>query len=146
MTSKTPLHDQVKNGKRLLLRYHLFQKFGVGTGIRPIDIRNLGHFLERHGRLQLVIEQRHGFNRHTLGGYLAAEGRIAKEVCEAALEESATRGVPLGDEPAVERESYVYLLEAAAAGVTLGEDYPYPMIDHAEAREITLRRFEAAKA
>jgi deoxyribodipyrimidine photo-lyase len=36
-------------------------------------------------------------------------------------------------------------LETAAAGVTLGEDYPYPMIDHAEAREITLRRFEAAK-
>ena len=37
-------------------------------------------------------------------------------------------------------------LETAAAGVTLGEDYPYPMIDHAEAREVTLRRFEAAKA
>jgi deoxyribodipyrimidine photo-lyase len=37
-------------------------------------------------------------------------------------------------------------LEAAAAGVTLGENYPYPMIDHAEARDITLRRFEAAKA
>ena len=37
-------------------------------------------------------------------------------------------------------------LETAAAGVNLGEDYPYPMIDHAEAREITLRRFEAAKA
>ena len=36
-------------------------------------------------------------------------------------------------------------LETAAAGITLGEDYPYPMIDHAEAREITLRRFEAAK-
>ena len=37
-------------------------------------------------------------------------------------------------------------LETAAAGVTLGEDYPYPMIDHAEAREVTLRRFNAAKA
>jgi deoxyribodipyrimidine photo-lyase len=43
-------------------------------------------------------------------------------------------------------DPWEHLLEAAAAGVTLGEDYPYPMIDHAEAREITLRRFEAAKA
>ena len=37
-------------------------------------------------------------------------------------------------------------LETAAAGVTLGRDYPYPLADHAEAREITLRRFGAAKA
>jgi len=37
-------------------------------------------------------------------------------------------------------------LETAAAGVVLGRDYPYPMVDHAEAREITLRRFAAAKA
>lgn len=36
-------------------------------------------------------------------------------------------------------------LEAAAAGVTLGETYPYPIIDHATAREVTLRRFEAAR-
>jgi deoxyribodipyrimidine photo-lyase len=37
-------------------------------------------------------------------------------------------------------------LETTAAGVNLGADYPYPIIDHSEAREITLRRFEAAKA
>lgn len=36
-------------------------------------------------------------------------------------------------------------LETAAAGITLGTDYPYPLADHAEAREITLRRFGAAK-
>lgn len=36
-------------------------------------------------------------------------------------------------------------VETAAAGVTLGRDYPYPLVDHAEAREITLRRFGAAK-
>jgi deoxyribodipyrimidine photo-lyase len=36
-------------------------------------------------------------------------------------------------------------LETAASGVTLGDTYPCPMIDHAEARQITLRRFEAAK-
>ena len=36
-------------------------------------------------------------------------------------------------------------LETAESGITLGEDYPYPMIDHAEGRETTLRRFEAAK-
>ncbi len=37
-------------------------------------------------------------------------------------------------------------LETAAAGITLGVDYPNPIVDHAEAREITLRRFGAAKA
>ena len=37
-------------------------------------------------------------------------------------------------------------LETAAAGVTLGTDYPYPMVDHGEARETTLRRFGAARA
>ncbi|MGB9357722.1 MAG: deoxyribodipyrimidine photo-lyase [Acidimicrobiia bacterium] len=37
-------------------------------------------------------------------------------------------------------------LETAAAGVDLGTDYPYPMVDHSEAREITLRRFGAARA
>jgi deoxyribodipyrimidine photo-lyase len=36
--------------------------------------------------------------------------------------------------------------ETTAAGVNLGADYPYPIIDHSEAREITLRRFEAANA
>ena len=37
-------------------------------------------------------------------------------------------------------------LETTAAGVILGTDYPYPMVDHGEAREITLRRFGAARA
>ncbi len=36
-------------------------------------------------------------------------------------------------------------LETAAAGVTLGGTYPYPIIDHATAREITLHRFRTAK-
>jgi deoxyribodipyrimidine photo-lyase len=36
-------------------------------------------------------------------------------------------------------------LETAGAGVTLGETYPYPIIDHATAREVTLRRFEIAR-
>jgi deoxyribodipyrimidine photo-lyase len=36
-------------------------------------------------------------------------------------------------------------LEAAAAGITLGDTYPCPIIDHAMAREITLQRFAAAK-
>ena len=32
-----------------------------------------------------------------------------------------------------------------AAGVRLGEDYPQPIIDHAQARERTLARFAAVK-
>jgi len=36
-------------------------------------------------------------------------------------------------------------LETAAAGVTLGDTYPYPIVDHATAREITLQRFATAK-
>ncbi len=36
--------------------------------------------------------------------------------------------------------------ETTAAGMILGTDYPYPMVDHGEAREITLRRFGAARA
>ena len=36
--------------------------------------------------------------------------------------------------------------ETTAAGMKLGTDYPYPMVDHGEAREITLRRFGAARA
>ena len=35
---------------------------------------------------------------------------------------------------------------AEAAGITLGRDYPFPLVDHATARELTLRRFEAAKS
>lgn len=37
-------------------------------------------------------------------------------------------------------------LETSAAGIILGTDYPYPMVDHGDAREITLRRFGAARA
>ncbi|MBN2113287.1 MAG: FAD-binding domain-containing protein, partial [Acidimicrobiia bacterium] len=33
----------------------------------------------------------------------------------------------------------------AAAGVTLGVDYPLPLLDHAEARAATLAAYEAAK-
>ncbi len=36
-------------------------------------------------------------------------------------------------------------LELAAAGVTLGEDYPAPIVDHEAARQRTLRRFAAAR-
>lgn len=32
-----------------------------------------------------------------------------------------------------------------AAGIVLGEDYPHPIVDHAEARERTLEAFEAAR-
>ena len=37
-------------------------------------------------------------------------------------------------------------LEVAAAGISLGSDYPYPIVDHATARDLTLRRFAAARA
>jgi deoxyribodipyrimidine photo-lyase len=37
-------------------------------------------------------------------------------------------------------------LELAAAGVTLGRDYPPPIVDHAQAREATLRRYAVVKA
>lgn len=37
-------------------------------------------------------------------------------------------------------------VELAAAGVTLGGNYPEPVVDHADARERTLARFGAAKA
>ncbi|MDX1689418.1 MAG: deoxyribodipyrimidine photo-lyase [Acidimicrobiia bacterium] len=36
-------------------------------------------------------------------------------------------------------------LELAAAGITLGEDYPEPLVDHAEARERTLEAYRAAR-
>ncbi len=36
-------------------------------------------------------------------------------------------------------------LELAAAGVTLGQNYPLPIINHAEARERTLTRYSAVK-
>ena len=35
---------------------------------------------------------------------------------------------------------------AAAAGVSLGHDYPWPVVDHDAARRATLARFEAARA
>jgi len=36
-------------------------------------------------------------------------------------------------------------LELEAAGIRLGEDYPKPIVDHAEARERTLQRYAAVK-
>lgn len=37
-------------------------------------------------------------------------------------------------------------LEASAAGVRIGTDYPAPIVDHAEARKAALRMFDAVKA
>jgi deoxyribodipyrimidine photo-lyase len=37
-------------------------------------------------------------------------------------------------------------LDLAAVGVTLDEDYPAPIVDHAEARELTLAAYKAARA
>ena len=37
-------------------------------------------------------------------------------------------------------------LDLAAAGVLLGRDYPLPVVDHAEARQLTLQRYGAVKA
>ena len=36
-------------------------------------------------------------------------------------------------------------VELEAAGITLGETYPKPVVDHAEAREKTLQRYAAAR-
>jgi deoxyribodipyrimidine photo-lyase len=36
-------------------------------------------------------------------------------------------------------------LALKAAGVTLGKDYPYPIVDHAEAKKTALKAFEAIK-
>jgi deoxyribodipyrimidine photo-lyase len=36
-------------------------------------------------------------------------------------------------------------VELAAAGITLGKDYPYPIVDHASARERTLARYAVVK-
>jgi len=36
-------------------------------------------------------------------------------------------------------------LELAAAGLVLGRDYPHPVVDHAQARELTLARFATAR-
>lgn len=48
------------------------------------------------------------------------------------------------ESPAV-HAPWQYPVETAAAGITLGDEYPYPLVDHATARDLTLRRFEAAK-
>ena len=37
-------------------------------------------------------------------------------------------------------------VELEAAGVRLGENYPKPVVDHAEAREKTMQRYAAARA
>jgi deoxyribodipyrimidine photo-lyase len=36
-------------------------------------------------------------------------------------------------------------LELAAAGVTLGKEYPAPIVDHAQARERTLQRYAVVR-
>ena len=36
-------------------------------------------------------------------------------------------------------------MELLAAGVTLGETYPRPVVDHAEARERTLQRYAVVR-
>jgi len=36
-------------------------------------------------------------------------------------------------------------MELLEAGVTLGKDYPRPLVNHAEAREKTLARYGAVK-
>jgi len=36
-------------------------------------------------------------------------------------------------------------VDLAAAGVTLGRDYPAPIVDHAEARAATLARYAVVK-
>jgi tetratricopeptide (TPR) repeat protein len=43
------------------------------------------------------VQCRSNVLHHTFGGFLVAEGRIPKPVCEAAFEESSERGVPLGE-------------------------------------------------
>ena len=37
-------------------------------------------------------------------------------------------------------------VELEAAGLRLGEDYPRPIVDHAEARDRTLQRYAAVRA
>jgi deoxyribodipyrimidine photo-lyase len=37
-------------------------------------------------------------------------------------------------------------LDLQAAGITLGKDYPLPVVDHAAAREKTLARYAVVKA
>jgi len=37
-------------------------------------------------------------------------------------------------------------LDLQAAGLVLGRDYPLPIVDHAQAREQTLRRYALVKA
>jgi deoxyribodipyrimidine photo-lyase len=37
-------------------------------------------------------------------------------------------------------------VDLAAAGIALGRDYPLPIVDHAQARQATLRRHAAVKA
>ena len=36
-------------------------------------------------------------------------------------------------------------MELEAAGITLGKDYPLPIVDHAEARQQTLNRYAVVK-
>jgi deoxyribodipyrimidine photo-lyase len=36
-------------------------------------------------------------------------------------------------------------VDLEAAGIVLGKDYPMPIVDHAQAREATLRRYAVVK-
>ncbi|MDH3705148.1 MAG: DNA photolyase family protein [Acidimicrobiia bacterium] len=49
------------------------------------------------------------------------------------------------DRKAIHRPDRLGPLELEAAGVTLGDTYPHPIVDHAAARERTLRAYAAAK-
>jgi deoxyribodipyrimidine photo-lyase len=46
--------------------------------------------------------------------------------------------------PAIHDPSSVAPLDLAAAGVTIGDDYPAPIVDHAVAREAALAAYKAA--
>ncbi len=50
------------------------------------------------------------------------------------------------DDAAIHEPSALGPLELAAAGVTLGDTYPYPLVDHREARERTLAAYQAVKS
>ena len=50
------------------------------------------------------------------------------------------------DRRSIHQPSRLGPLELAAAGVTLGQDYPEPIVDHGFARERTLAAYKAAKS
>jgi deoxyribodipyrimidine photo-lyase len=50
------------------------------------------------------------------------------------------------DDRAIHEPSMVAPLELAAAGVTLGADYPFPIVDHAAARDRAIAAYKSARA